>query len=96
MANENETFAEIMREMRGIKGGQHANGGLSFERWRARCQIVDDYADRIEAAHKREIAVKDAEIARLRALIKEMADALWVEDGYSYQKLIAKAREVKQ
>ena len=55
MSNEKqETIADIVREMRGIKGGQHTNGGLSYERWRARCQFADDYADRIEAAAKRE------------------------------------------
>ena len=51
-----ETIADIVKELRGIKGGQHTNGGLSFERWRARCQFADDYADRIEAAHQREVA----------------------------------------
>lgn len=56
MASENETVDEIVKELRGIKGGQHTNGGLSYERWRARCQFADDYADRIEAAHIREVA----------------------------------------
>ena len=57
MSNEKqETIADIVKELRGIKGGQHTNGGLSFERWRARCQFADDYADRIEAAHQREVA----------------------------------------
>ena len=50
MTMENETVADIVNELQGIKGGQHTNGGLSFERWRARCQFADDYADRIEAA----------------------------------------------
>ena len=59
---ENETVADIVCEMRGIKGGQHTNGGLSFERWKARCQFADDYADRIEAAHVREV-----ETARIAA-----------------------------
>ena len=55
MSNEKqETVADIVKELREIKGGQHTNGGLSFERWRARCQFADDYADRIEAAAKRE------------------------------------------
>ena len=56
MASEYETVADIVKELRGIKGGQHTNGGLSFERWRARCQFSDDYADRFEAAHQREVA----------------------------------------
>lgn len=47
-----EKIADIVKELREIKGGQHTNGGLSFERWRARCQFADDYADRIEAAAK--------------------------------------------
>ena len=52
--SENETIEDLVRELRGIKGGQHTNGGLSFERWRARCQLADDYADRFEPAHQRE------------------------------------------
>ena len=32
MASEYETVADIVKELRGIKGGQHTNGGLSFER----------------------------------------------------------------
>ena len=55
MASENETVEDLVKELRGIKGGQHTNGGLSFERWRARCQFADDYADRFEAAHRREV-----------------------------------------
>ena len=51
-----ETIADIVNELLGIKGGQHTNGGLSFERWRARCQFADDYADRIKAANQREVA----------------------------------------
>ena len=51
-----ETLADIVKELRGIKGGQHTNGGLSFERWLARCQFADDYADRFEVAHRRELA----------------------------------------
>ena len=56
MASKNETVENIVKELRGIKGGQHTNGGLSFERWRARCQFADDYAQRIKAAHQREVA----------------------------------------
>ena len=56
MASENETVEDIVKELLGIKGDQHTNGGLSFERWRARCQFADDYAERFKAAHKREVA----------------------------------------
>ena len=59
-----ETIADIVKELREIKGGKHTNGGLSFERWRARCQFADDYADRIEAAYQREVA-------ELRECLKE-------------------------
>ena len=41
-----------------------------------------------------ELAAKDAEIMSLRALVKEMADALWEENGYSYRALVAKARKM--
>lgn len=64
MASENETVEDIVKELLGIKGGQHTNGGLSFERWRARCQFADDYAERFKAAHQREVA-------ELRECLKE-------------------------
>ena len=56
MASEYETVEDLVKEPRGIKGGQHTNGGSSFERWRIRYQFADDYADRIETAHQREVA----------------------------------------
>ena len=56
MASENEKVEDLVKELRGIKGGQHTNGGISFERWRARCQFADDYAGCFEVAHRREIA----------------------------------------
>ena len=40
-----------------------------YERFLMKCQIAEDYADRIEAAHKREMAEKDAEIAKLQATL---------------------------
>lgn len=40
------------------------------------------------------VQVANDEIASLRALVNELADALWEENGPSYKKLIAKAREV--
>lgn len=78
MASENETVADIVNEMRGIKGGQHTNGGLSFERWRAKCQFADDYADRIEAAHRSDVAElkrKCEEYERQPELMAETAKA---------------------
>ena len=71
MAREYETVADIVKELRGIKGGQHTNGGLSFERWRARCQFSDDYADRFEAAHQREVAELERKVAELRECLKD-------------------------
>ena len=71
MASEYEKVKDIMKELRGIKGGQHTNGGLSFERWRGRCQFADDYADRFEAAHQREVAELEREVAELRECLKE-------------------------
>lgn len=56
MASENETVAEIVGEMRGIKKRVHLNGGRAYEIFRIRCEVADEWADRIEAAHKREIA----------------------------------------
>ena len=71
MSNKQETIADIVKELRGIKGGQHTNGGSSFERWRARCQFADDYADRIEAAARREREA-GAEAAQICGEIGEM------------------------
>ena len=72
MSNDkHERIADIVKELREIKGGQHTNGGLSFERWRARCQFADDYADRIEAAATREREI-GAEAAQVCGEIGEM------------------------
>lgn len=38
--------------------------------------LLGDLAERIKVAHEREIAAKDAEIVRLRALVKELANEL--------------------
>lgn len=52
----NETIADIMREMRVYAKNSKVNGGeVDVWNWLA------DYADRIDAAHKREIAAKDDE-----------------------------------
>ena len=51
-----ETIADIVREMRVYAKNSKVNGGeVDVWNWLA------DYADRIEAAHKREIAAKDDE-----------------------------------
>ena len=88
MASENETIAEIVKDLRGIKGGQHTNGGLSFERWRARCQFADDYADRIEAAHRRE-----DETARIAAC---SAQARFDEEIEDKLRVIRELNEVRE
>ncbi len=74
MTNENETVEQVREEMRGVKNGQHANGGRLYERYLMKCQIAEEYADRIDAAHTREIAAKDAEIERLRAALKPVLE----------------------
>lgn len=60
MQNANETVAEIMNIMR----------GMIYPISRCPDLAMRGYADRIEAAHKREIAAKDAEIAELRRRLK--------------------------
>ena len=60
----NETLADIVEEM--VEFGNHCaafGGAYSPERWNNLCK-------RLIAAHKRAIAVKDAEIAELRERIK--------------------------
>ena len=63
MSNEKqETIADIVEQMR--------IGDLCASDTAARSMYINDflasYADRIEAAYKRELAVKDAEIERLQ------------------------------
>lgn len=83
MANNNETVADIVREMRAYAKNSKVNGGeVDVWNWLA------DYADRIEAAHNHELdvqygrisrlvdklAAKDAEIAELRECLKIIRD----------------------
>ena len=68
MSNEKqETIADIVEQMR--------IGDLCAVDTTARSMYINDfldsYADRIEAAYKRELAVKDAEIERLTNIISE-------------------------
>lgn len=59
---DNETVADIVREM--VEFGNHCaafGGAYSPERW-------DNLCKRLNAAHKRALATKDAEIAKLRTL----------------------------
>ena len=63
MSNANETVAEIVREM--VEFGNHCaafGGAYSPERW-------DNLCKRLNAANKREVAAKDAEIEKLTAII---------------------------
>lgn len=69
----NETVADIVREM--VEFGNHCaafGGAYSPERW-------DNLCKRLIAAHKRAIAAKDAEIAKLRECLKE---AICIKCGY--------------
>ena len=78
MASENETVEDIVKELLGIKGGQHTNGGLSFERWRARCQFADDYAERFKAAHQREREAtreKQSQVGNAAKIREALSDA---------------------
>lgn len=66
MANGDETVNDVCKNMRRFCTGGYLAGQGN----------MDYFADHILAAHDREIAAKDAEIERLRALVKEMADIL--------------------
>ena len=74
MANDNETVWQValsdlpLAEQLRIIRGNYSIGSGEFD-------ALDEAADVVEC-HQREIAAKDAEIARLRALIGELADAL--------------------
>lgn len=72
--NNNETVAEVCGELKEVANGNNvSNDGLVVE---ISQEEIWSALDRIEAAHKREIAAKDAEIARLRTLVKETTDKL--------------------
>ena len=65
MASNNETLANIVEEM--VEFGNHCaafGGAYSPERWNNLCK-------RLIAAHNRELAAKDAEIAKLRECLME-------------------------
>lgn len=90
MANENETVEQIAVEMMAC----HIQVAFC-EDIRTYGYAVQEANNRQIAAQKREMAAKDAEIARLSVLVKELADAfegdaLWSEKFA----LINKAREV--
>lgn len=74
MATDNETFEEaIVAARKMIHDRPAIRGGLGEFRYQLK---ANSELDRIEAAHKREIATKDAEITRLRTLVKETTDKL--------------------
>ena len=88
MASNNETIADIVREM--VEFGNHCaafGGAYSPERWDNLCKRLnlahkralaakDDERLTIVANYETVIAAKDAEIARLRDKIKVAEDAL--------------------
>ena len=97
-----ETVADIVKELRGIKGGQHTNGGLSFERWLARCQFADDYADRFEAAHQREVTELRKCLGAALEVVDSTAEKLGVinsvkscEEYKMWRKVLELAKEAK-
>lgn len=78
MANDNETVEQVYEEMKEVTGIRrfidshycnHCGDQIDGEG-----SALDVYADRILAAHKREIASKDAEIARLRECLREATE----------------------
>ena len=95
MASESETVADIVKEMRGIKGGQHTNGGLSYERWRARCQFADDYADRIEEAHRREVDSLNFKLMTAKSEQKTAANVI-IEQTNKVEKLNREVAELRE
>ena len=101
MANNNETVEQVCGE---FKTSSHTCNNCDFEV----CPSIIVFADRIIAAHNREIMElqsKEADASVLRSLVKELADTLEcaicglsnkvVTYGETYR-LVAKAREVVQ
>lgn len=71
MANDNETVEQLCADIKTRieeLWEQDLGAMLNGE--------VDEFADRIEAAHNREMAAKDAEITELHNMIEELTDAL--------------------
>ena len=64
MSNEQETIADIVAEMR---NESHAGDGSCLE-WVAEKML--SFADRIEAAHQREVAELKSKVAELRECLK--------------------------
>ena len=74
MSNEtNETIADIVADIRAEVGEYLTSIGPSELPSETQ---VEEFADRFVAAHEREIAAKNAEIEKLRALVNELADAI--------------------
>lgn len=70
MANDNETVKDLCDVLYANPKAEVCDGsGITVLH-------NDKIADRILAAHEREMAANDAEIVRLRALVKELANEL--------------------
>ena len=73
MSNEQETISEVVADIRA------QNQGLPEDSYALSPLVCDllSLADRIEAAHQREVAELEREVAELRECLKEtMADAV--------------------
>ena len=66
MASENETFENIVKEMRQAEATWHRSEIAQLP-----TQYLKEWSDRIEAAAKREVAELEREVAELRECLKE-------------------------
>ena len=90
MANDNETVEQLCADIKtriDELWEQDLGAMLNGE--------VDEFADLIKAAHKREMASKDMEITELHNMIEELTDALHpFREWFNNQKLIDRAKEM--
>lgn len=75
MTKDNDTVEQKFSEIRNYLEDE----GIPTDKYKDLHRLVDE----IEAAHKRELAAKDAEIAKRNAFIKKASDAL-CKASYGY------------
>lgn len=75
MATDNETVAEITEEMLEKARDKRTDNG-AWLRAESVGLMLEEYANAVNSAHKRELAAKDAEIAELQRRLKVAENAL--------------------
>ena len=86
MTNDIETVEQVCEE---FKTPKYTCKNCDFKI----CPSINMFSNRVLAAHKREMATKDEEIAELQNMIEELTDALHpFREWFGNQKLIDRAK----